>query len=50
MNYDVIDKLLFLFGVWYIDEEKIVFVNNGLVFVNVYFYIDWIDGYVCFDG
>ena len=50
MNYDVTDKLSLSLGARYTDEEKTAFVNNGLVFANVYPYTDWIDGYVRPDG
>lgn len=50
LNYDIINELLVLVGVCYIDEEKQVIVFNGLIFDNVYFYFGWILGYVCLDG
>ncbi|NDW23141.1 TonB-dependent receptor [Alteromonas hispanica] len=50
LNYNVSDKLSLSFGARYTDEEKTAFVNNGLVFDNVYPYSDWIDGYVRPEG
>ena len=49
-NYQVNDKLSLSLGARYTDEEKTAFVNNGLIFDNVYPSSDWIEGYVRPDG
>jgi iron complex outermembrane receptor protein len=45
-NIDVTDKLSVTVGARYTEETKSAFVNNGLVFANVYPESDWIPGYV----
>ena len=50
LNYDINDKLSLSLGARYTDEEKSAFVNNGLIFDNVYPSTGWIDGYVRPDG
>ncbi|WP_414830437.1 TonB-dependent receptor [Alteromonas sp. H39] len=50
LNYDINDQLSVSVGARYTDEEKTAYVNNGLVFANVYPYSGWIDGYVRPEG
>ncbi len=46
VNYDISDSWSLSLGARYTDEEKSAFVNNGLIFDNVYPSTGWIDGYV----
>ena len=49
-TYNVNDDLSVTVGGRYTDEEKTAFVNNGLVFANVYPSTGWIPGYTRPDG
>lgn len=49
-NYQLNDQWSFSLGGRYTDERREAFVNNGLVFANVYPRTGWIDGYVRPDG
>ncbi|MDM7859849.1 TonB-dependent receptor [Alteromonas sp. ASW11-36] len=44
-NFNLTDQLSLSVGARYTDEEKSAFVNNGLIFDNVYPYSGWIPGY-----
>lgn len=45
-NIDVTEKLSVTVGARYTEETKSAFVNNGLIFANVYPESNWIPGYV----
>lgn len=45
-NFSIDDKWSMSVGARYTDEKKTAFVNNGLIFDNVYPYSDWLPGYV----
>ncbi|MFC4699733.1 TonB-dependent receptor [Glaciecola siphonariae] len=49
-NIDLSDKLSLTLGARYTDERKEAFVNNGLIFANVYPESGWIPNYVRPDG
>lgn len=49
-NIDLADNLSISLGLRYTKEEKSAFVNNGLIFDNVYPYSDWVPDYVRPDG
>ncbi|WP_289032197.1 TonB-dependent receptor [uncultured Paraglaciecola sp.] len=49
-SFDVSDKLSMSVGLRYTKEEKSAYVNNGLIFDNVYPYSNWIPGYVRPEG
>lgn len=49
-NFSLSDKVSMAVGARYTDEEKAAFVNNGLVFANVYPYSGWLPGYVRPEG
>ena len=49
-SFDISETLSMTVGARYTDEEKTAFVNNGLVFANVYPQSGWIPGYVRPDG
>ncbi len=49
-SFNLSDQLSMTVGARYTDEEKTAFVNNGLVFANVYPSSAWVPGYVRPDG
>lgn len=49
-NFDLSEKVSMSVGLRYTKEEKSAYVNNGLIFDNVYPYSGWIPGYERADG
>lgn len=49
-SFDLSDKWSMTLGARFTDEEKTAFVNNGLVFSNLYPSSDWIPGFVRPEG
>ncbi|MEP2651656.1 MAG: TonB-dependent receptor, partial [Paraglaciecola sp.] len=49
-SFDVSENLSMSVGLRYTKEEKSAYVNNGLIFDNVYPYSNWVPGYVRPDG